>query len=245
MSLRRALLMQGLAASLAFCGLAGLGIWQMQRLHWKEELIARIEARARAAPTVLPPESEWPALRPDDYDYRHVRLSGVFDHTREALVFRGSADGKAGAGGPGYLVLTPPPLADGGRALLHRRLVPPAARDPKTRVAGQVAGEVALSGLMRPPEPRNAFTPADIPAKGEWYTRDPAAIAAHFGLARAAPFTIDADAANPPPAVGPAGGATVLSAPNNHLSYALTWFGLAATLVVVFAVYARRRLRAD
>lgn len=245
MSPRRALLVQGLVASGAVCGLVGLGLWQMQRLHWKEDLIARIAARAHAAPTALPAEREWPDLRPDDYDYRHVRLAGVFDHSKEALVFRGSADGKAGAGGPGYLVLTPLRLADGAIVIVNRGFTPLAARDPSKRIAGQIAGEVALTGLMRPPEPRNAFTPADIPAKGEWYTRDPAAIAAHFALTRVAPFSVDADAMNPPPAIGPAGGATVLSAPNNHLSYALTWFGLAATLVVVFAVYARRRLRAD
>ena len=60
-------------------------------------------------------------------------------------------------------------------------------------------------------------------------------------LARVAPFTVDADA-GPPGAPPPNGGATVLAIPNNHLSYALTWFGLAATLAAVFAVYARRRL---
>lgn len=239
-AVRRALLWQGAVAALACAALVALGLWQMQRLGWKENLIAQIAARARAAPVALPPEADWPRLAPDDYDYRHVRLSGVFDHAGQALVFRGSADGKAGAEGPGHLVLTPLRLADGAVVIVNRGFVPLALRDAARRAAGP-RGMVELTGLMRPPEPRNAFTPADAPAKGEWFTRDPAAMAAHFGLARVAPFTVDADA-GPPGAPPPNGGATVLAIPNNHLSYALTWFGLAATLAAVFAVYARRRL---
>ena len=241
-NVRRALLWQGLIAAPAFAGLVGLGVWQMQRLAWKEGVIARIEARVHAAPVTPPSEAEWPSLAPDDYDYQHVRLSGVFDHGKEALVFRGSADGKAGAGGPGYLVLTPLRLADGATVIVNRGFVPLARRDAATRAEGQVAGVVSLTGLMRPPEPRNAFTPPDDPARGQWYTRDPAAIAAALGLSRVAPFSVDADASANAGA-GPAGGATVLSTPNNHLSYALTWFGLAATLAGVFGVYAWRRLK--
>jgi surfeit locus 1 family protein len=239
-AVRRALLWQGAVASLACAALVWLGVWQMQRLAWKDNLVARIAARARAAPAALPAESEWPRLAPEEYEYRHVRLSGVFDHAKQALVFRGSADGKAGAGGPGHLVLTPLRLADGAIVIVNRGFVPLALRDAARRAAGP-QGVVELTGLMRPPEPRNAFTPDDAPAKGEWFTRDPAAVAAHFGLTRVAPYPIDA-AAGPPGASPPNGGATVLDIPNNHLSYALTWFGLAATLAAVFGVYARRRI---
>lgn len=239
---RRALIWQSAAVLPAFGLLVGLGVWQMQRLGWKEHLIAQIESRAHAAAVDLPPEPDWGQLAPEDYDYRRVRLRGVFLHDKEALVFRGSADGKAGAGGPGYLVLTPLRLAGGASVIVNRGFVPLARKDAATRADGQIAGEVSLTGLMRPPEPRNAFTPADDPAKGQWYTRDPAAVAAAFGLTRVAPFSIDADA-QAHAGAGPSGGATVLSVPNNHLSYALTWFGLAATLAGVFGVYVWRRLK--
>ena len=217
--------------------LIGLGGWQMQRMTWKNAIVARIEARTRAPAQPLPPPSTWADLQADAYEYRRVTLDGTFDHAKEALVFRGTA------AGPGYFVLTPLRLASGGTAIVNRGFVPPDRADPASRRQGQVAGTVRVTGLMRSPEPRNMFTPADDPATGRYFTRDPALIAAHFALADAAPFSIDADA-TPVPGDLPRGGTTEVSIPNNHLSYALTWFGLAAGLFGVFATYAWRRLRA-
>jgi surfeit locus 1 family protein len=91
------------------------------------------------------------------------------------------------------------------------------------------------------PEAPNLFTPSNDPARGEWFVRDPRAIAAAFALTRVAPFTIDADA-TPNPGGLPAGGETRLNFPNNHLGYALTWFGLAAALAGVFGAFAWQRL---
>ena len=103
-------------------------------------------------------------------------------------------------------------------------------------------GAVSVTGLMRSPESRNMFTPADEPQKGIWYTRDPASIATQYKLTRVAPFSIDADA--DPKAKGwPRPGATVVEIPNNHLSYALTWFGLAAALIGVAFAFVRRQRR--
>ena len=239
---RRGLIGAGLAALTAFALLCGLGVWQLERLKWKEALIARIEARVTAAPAPLPAETQWQTLAPDDYDYRRVSVTGVFDSQREALVFRSLEVSKADDGGPGYLVLTPLRLASGASLIVNRGFIPQTMRERAARPAAVPVGEVALTGLMRPPEARNLFTPADDPGKGAWFTRDPAAIAAALGLARAAPFTLDADAA---PGQGfPRAGVTVLAIPNSHLSYALTWFGLAAALAAVFAMAALRRLRA-
>ncbi len=223
--------------------LIALGVWQLHRLAWKEGLIAEIAARAKAPPSALPSPDEWGALRPDAYDYRHVAFDGVFDNRKEALVFRPSG----GAGeGPGYLVLTPLRLASEAFVIVNRGFVPLDRRDPASRPGGQIEGPVHVAGLMRPPEPRNLFTPADHPEKGVYFTRDPALIAAHFGLAPAAPFSVDADPTPTPGGRprdgqdGPHGGATELSFPNNHLSYALTWFGLALALLSVFAAFAWR-----
>ena len=215
-----------------------LGVWQLHRLVWKEGLIAAIETRANAAPQPLPPIAEWPKLRPEDYEYRHVSATGTFENDKEALVFRPSG-GRAGKE-PGYHVLTPLRLKSGGYVIVNRGFVPLARKDQSSRLAGLTQGETEVTGLMRQPEARNFFTPADDPASGHYFTRDPILIAKHFGLAPAAPFTIDADATSGPRG-WPNGGATVRDLPNNHLSYALTWFGLALTLIGVFAALAWQR----
>ncbi len=230
------LIWPAIATLLGCAFLVSLGVWQLQRLAWKEGLIAQIDARAKAPPSALPAPSEWAGLRPDDYEYRHVEADGTFEHDKEALVFRPSG---GAARQPGYVVLTPMKLASGAYVIVNRGFVPLDRKDPKSRRDGQIEGPAHLTGLMRQPESRNFFTPADRPEAGQYFTRDPALIAAHFGLSPAAPFSIDADAA-PIPGGLPESGATELTFPNNHLSYALTWFGLALALIAVFAVFARQ-----
>ncbi len=111
----------------------------------------------------------------------------------------------------------------------------PAARRP--------TGEIEITGLMRAPQSRNMFTPGDTPQLRIWYTREPASIAATLGLAGAAPFTIALEA---PASPGPNGYPRLVPVapefPNNHFTYALTWFSLAAALLVVFGLFARARL---
>jgi surfeit locus 1 family protein len=135
-------------------------------------------------------------------------------------------------------------MADGAIVVINRGFVPIELRDPATRAAGQVAGEVTVTGLVRAPERRGWFVPENEPAQNRWFLRDPAAIAAAHGLARVAPFYVDADGTENPGG-WPRGGQTRLALPNNHLQYALTWFGLALTLVGVFAAWSLRRLRGE
>jgi surfeit locus 1 family protein len=214
--------------------LVSLGIWQLHRLAWKETLLAQIAARADGAPVAVPPVGEWPKLKPLDYDYRHVVLSGRFDYAKTVLVFSpsGPREDDPQEGGPGYLFLTPLQLPSGAYVIVNRGFVP-AELAPKLRHDTGPAEELHLTGLMRPPQARNMFTPADHPDKGEYFTRDPAVLAAYFHLAPVAPFTVDLDAV-PGSADWPRGGTTERDLPNNHLSYALTWFGLAVGLLGVF-----------
>ena len=223
----------------AFALLVGLGVWQLKRLSWKLGLIAEVTARVHAAPAGLPPASAWPALKPDDYEYRHVRATGTFDYADDVLVFRALGSPRGRYGGPGFFVVTPLRLADGSSVLVNRGFVPQGKETRAARAAAEVAGPIIVTGLMRSPEWRTWFTPADEPGKRLWFTVDPASIAAATRIARAAPFTIDEDAGA---AAGglPQGGETVLSFPNDHLSYAFTWFGLAAALLVVSGLYAWR-----
>jgi surfeit locus 1 family protein len=233
----RSLILPALLALAGIALLICLGVWQLQRLTWKEALIARIEARVHAPPAPLPPPGEWGALKPDDYEYRHVSLRGRFDG-RQALVFRGS--GPDAREGPGYLLLAPLILADGTAVIVNRGFVSGSPQEAASH--GPPPGEVTVTGLLREPEARNLFTPADQPDKNLWFTRDPGAIAAHLGVPRAAPFSVDADFSGDPKAL-PRGGTSVIAFPNSHLGYALTWFGLAAALAGVFGAWVWGRLK--
>ena len=239
---RGSALLVSLAALTVFAILVSLGLWQVERLQWKEALIARIEARIHGEPGPLPAGSTWASLKPLDYDYARVRVTGRLDPALEALIFRGSGKVGQGSSQPGYWIMAPLLLADGTSLLVNRGFVPLANKEPASRPDPQRGQEVTITGLLRAPEDRNLFTPTDNAAKAEWYTRDPLAIGAALGLPNPAPFSLDEDAHAAAPGL-PAGGATVFDIPNNHLSYAGTWFGLAGTLAGVFGYFMWRRRR--
>ncbi|MDI4663614.1 SURF1 family protein [Xanthobacter autotrophicus] len=232
----RGLLLPALAALAAFLILVGLGTWQLERRAWKEDLLARVEARVHAAPEPVPPSAAWPHLTREADEYRRVRARGTFDHARETLVYTVRGEDAAGPlKGQGFLVVTPLLRPDGPPLLVNRGFVPLGLRDAATRVAGQVSGEVEVVGLLRFPEEASWFVPANDPARDSFYRMDPVGIAAARGLA-AAPFIIDQEAGAVPGHL-PAGGGTRLAFPNRHLEYALTWYGLAAALVAVAAAF--------
>ncbi len=208
-----------LCTVMAAAVLIGLGVWQLHRLAWKDALLARIESRSKSPPHPLPPSATWSSLKPEGYEYDHVVVTGTFDHAAETLILRASTDG------PGYHVITPLKLDGGGAVLVDRGFIPIALQDPRTRESGQAPGEVRVTGVLRAPEPRNAFTPADDPARGVFFTRDPVQIAAHDKLVGAAPFSVDVDPSMVNPGGWPKPVDAGLAIPNNHLSYALTWFG--------------------
>lgn len=235
----RGLIVPGLVTLIALAILVSLGAWQLRRLEWKDGLIARMQSRIHAEPQPLPAREMWPKLQLADYEYLRVIARGVLEHEHETLVFHA---GGSGVLEPGFLVMTPLRLSSGERIIVNRGFVPTAMQDAAKRAAGQIAGETSLTGLLRAPEPRNPFTPADKPDAGVMYVKDPAAIASRFKLEGVAPFLIDADV-TPTPGGWPKGGQTTMSIPNNHFSYALTWFGLAITLLIVFGLFVMRRLR--
>jgi len=222
--------------------LVALGVWQLHRLAWKEALIARVAARTEAPAVPAPAEADWPHVTAERDEYRRVTVTGTFRHDREALCYALLSDARGKFSGPGYWVLTPLQLAGGATVLVDRGFVPLERADAATRREGQAAGTVTVTGLLRLPEGRSWFTPADDPSRGIFQERDPAAIAKAYGLLRAAPFFIDADAA-PNPGGLPQGGETRLVFPNNHLSYAITWFGLALALIAVFIAFVLKQTR--
>lgn len=208
---------------------AALAVWQIERRAWKHALIARVQARAHAAPQPFPPRAAWPTLNRGDDEYRSVRVRGVFVHGSETLI---QAVTDLGAG---WWVLTPLRTA-GGVVLVNRGFVPPERAEPGSRRVP--AGVVTITGLIRMSEPGGGFLHANAPAAGRWYSRDVAAIARARGLGEVAPVFIDADeTANP--GGYPVGGLTVLAFSDNHLVYAITWSALALLALAGAVVWAR------
>lgn len=230
---RRGLLI--VLAVVGFAILCALGTWQIQRLIWKEDLIARVEERIDLTPVPAPGPETWPGIDYDDLDYLPVTVTGEFLHDQEIHTFTAISSPAGTYDGQGYFVLTPLVTDDGWVILVNRGFVPDAFKDPSTRPEGQIGGQVEISGLLRPPQGRNAFTPADDPDANMWFTRAPETIAPALELdgAELAPYYIDAFFDPDLPNGLPQGGETEVSFPNNHLQYVVTWFGLAAVLAVI------------
>lgn len=218
----RAVLVVGVLLVVAI--LIALGSWQVRRLHWKLDLIRRVDQRIHAPPIAVPAAADWSKITAAADEYRRVRVRGTFLNDRETLVQALSVLGA------GDWVITPLRRANGSIVLINRGFVPPDRRAPESRAAGQISSETSVTGLLRLSEPRGGFLRTNDPANGRWYSRDVGEIAAARHLSDVAPFFIDADA-TPNPGGYPVGGLTVVAFPNNHLVYAITWFGLAAMLL--------------
>ena len=244
-------------ASAAF--LCGLGTWQMQRKAWKDGLVASIAARINAEPIEVVDAAQRMQTSPD-VEYLRVTARGIFLHEDERLLY--APDPRLG---PGYHVFTPLLLSSrmpGPRAgcrdyvLVNRGFVPETLKlTDKRRTNRDARGDLVV-GLARLPERPGFFTPANDLKNNLWFWRDLAGMAASLQRPptpdcisgpRAVPFFIDAETEDPRvnPDGWPKGGTTTLVIPNRHLEYALTWYGLAATLIGVFVVFAWGRLRSS
>jgi surfeit locus 1 family protein len=223
------------ACAVLFASLIALGVWQLDRLQWKLALSAHVNRNMHAAPLSL----DRGALgRGFDREYRRVALTGRFDNAKEAYIFGTDANG-----GPAYHVVVPFTMRDGRTFLIDRGIVPKENLDPATRRMGQIEGVTRIVGVWRTPDGAGVFTPAPDIKHRIWYAHDLSAIAKADGIKFAAPTIIEADA-TPNPGGWPRGGQTVVSFRNEHLQYAITWFGLAMVLFGVYAAYhvSRRRL---
>ncbi|HXJ01594.1 MAG TPA: SURF1 family protein [Micropepsaceae bacterium] len=216
-----------------FAILTGLGVWQIQRLGEKEALIASVERGMRAAPVPLAD-----ALRDGaaNAEYHHVRVTGHFLHEQELYLFSRGPMGAVGAD-----VITPLVQQSGETLLVDRGFVPDALRDPKTRAVAQTAGDVTLTGVLRLSQAPGMFTPAANLQTRLWFVKDVPSMAAALGM-NVPLVLIEADA-TPNPGGWPLGGRTQVEFPNDHLQYAITWFGLALALLTVYLVYHRSRGR--
>lgn len=223
-----------IATLLGLALLIGLGVWQLQRLEWKEGVIARIEERTQRSPMSLERVIGM-ARNGHDLSYYPLRVEGRFHHARERYLYTFSLDGE-----PGWHVITPLETVDGNMVLVDRGFVPNSLRDPSARALGQIEQVVTVTGLVRTPEEPNIFVPDNDPQANQWFSRDLPAMARSMfpgGTIEVVPFFLEAAASNVPGG-WPEGGQTRLKPVNKHLQYALVWFCLAVCLVVIFAVFA-------
>lgn len=221
-------------AAFAFATLVSLGVWQVQRLQWKEALIADIDQRIASEPKPLD-EIELLARESGEVDYWPVEVRGQFLHSGESF-FLATHGGRSG-----WYVYTPLQLADRRFVFVNRGFVPYDRKDASTRAEGQVQGQTTVQGLARsaPSQKPSSLVPDNDPAAGIFHWKDLAAMAKRANLpanAEVLPFFVDANAA-PNPGGLPVGGVTIVRLPNSHLQYAVTWFGLALALAGVVGVW--------
>ena len=215
----------------AFVILIGLGTWQVERLQWKEGLLADIAAR-KDAPAIPLSAIEAMAASGGDIEYRVVTATGHYLNDKERH-FLATHDGD-----PGYHIYTPLQLNDGRFIFVNRGFVPTEAKDPEKRKQGELMGEQTVIGLARAKlVDRPDGMPDNDLGKNIFFWKDLEAMASSVGLPKdkVLPFFIDADK-TPNPVGLPIGGVTIIDLPNNHLQYAVTWYGLAAALAAIVAI---------
>lgn len=226
-----------IAALAGIAVLISLGVWQVHRLAWKRDLIERVDQRVHAPPVAAPGREQWPSVNRANSEYLRVAVQGHFQNDKETLVQAVTERGG------GFWVLTPLVTDAGYTVLINRGFVPPPQRDASSRPQGQIEGETTVTGLLRLSEPGGGYLRTNEPANDRWFSRDVAAIAAARGLSDVAPYFIDAEAVEPEIAGAPVGGLTVIAFSNNHLQYALTWFGLALMLIAGTGLVLRHEWR--
>jgi len=218
-----------------------LGFWQLERLAEKEALILAVDQRLDAAPIPVPGADQWANLDLADLNFRPVTLTGAFRYNQTVTVFTSLGDARGQASGPGYWVVTPFVLAQGGTVFVNRGFVPAALQEAAVTDGEADVTPVTIFGLLRPGEAAGFMTPApDTSNRIEW-VRDPMRLAAMVDpmLAPIAPFYVDLPAGAPGEL--PQGGETVIEFPNNHLGYAYTWFGFAIVAVVMLGFWLARQ----
>lgn len=221
----RRLLWPGVMATVMLAILVALGTWQAVRLHWKQNLLSQI-ARAESAPAIPLPK--------DPDSFTKVQVSG---HLRDDLSASYGAEVRDTPAGTqlGSQLIVPLERDVGDPILVDRGWVP----DKRSRPLAQAEGDVTLEGYVRPSDTPGLFSATDNPTARRFYTLNAETIGAALGLQRVAPFFLIA--MGPPPAERfPDPARHLPRPPNNHLSYAITWYGLAAALVVIFVLWARK-----
>lgn len=221
-----------LLTAIMLAALLALGFWQVERLAWKQKLLARIAERQTAPPFTIAGAADMQALSKQGDEYRRAILRGRYG--REQLFWftqiENKPDGLPRRDAAGYHVLVPFVLGDGTALLLDRGFVPARLKDTPD---ANPDGAQTLNVILRWPDRRGRFDNADKPSEGLVYVRDPSAIGHYWGMALPVFLAESAE----PGKHWPRGGQTRMKIANNHLQYAGTWFGLAIVLVIISGLW--------
>jgi cytochrome oxidase assembly protein ShyY1 len=226
--------------------LIGLGVWQLQRRVEKHALIAQLTERLAAAPAALPPLAQWSALTPARDEFRRVRVSATYEGRPDAMVYSSGSAIREDVSGPGTWAFMPARLPGGETVVVNAGFVQNTMQDRAQQdraVTRLVTGTpVTLTGYIRFPESAGALTPAENLAKRLWFTRDHLAMARALGWGEVAPFYIDLETPMPESGI-PKSGPLEVHLKDDHLQYAITWFGLAGAVLIAFGVWWRGQRR--
>lgn len=236
----------GLVALAMVAVLIGLGVWQLRRGAEKHVLIAALTERLTAAPVALPPPAEWPTLSSTGDEFRRVSFSATYEAESDAMVYSSGSAVRPDVG-LGTWAFLPARLPDGRVLVVNAGFVQNTKQDRnqqnravKPLVTGQL---VAMTGYLRFPEEAGILTPSPNRGKRLWFSRDIGAMAQALGWGSVAPFYIDLE--TPVPAGGvPKPGPLDVHLKDDHLQYAITWFGLAAAVLFTFGFWWRSQRRA-
>jgi cytochrome oxidase assembly protein ShyY1 len=225
----------------------GLGLWQLQRRIEKHALIAALIERLAAAPLPLPTPTQWSALAPAKDEFRRFSFAATYARLPDAMVYSAGSAVRDDIAGPGTWAFLPARLATGETVVVNTGFVQNTMQDRALEdraVARLITGApMTLTGYIRFPEAAGMLTPSENPAKRLWFTRDHLAMARALGWGEVAPFYIDLE--QPVPESGiPKPGPLDVHLKDDHLQYAITWFALAAAVVIAFAVWMRAQRQA-
>jgi cytochrome oxidase assembly protein ShyY1 len=227
---------------------AGLGVWQLQRRVEKHALIAALDERLAAEPVALPPASQWSTLTPDHDEFRRVTFIGTYESRLDAMVYSSGSAVRPDISGPGSWAYIPARLPSGETVAVNAGFVPNTMQDRsmQDRAVAQLITDkpVTMTGYIRFPVAAGTLTPDVEHAKRLWFTRDHMAMALALGWGEVAPFYIDLETPVPQSGV-PKPGPLSVHLKDDHMQYAVTWFGLACAVVIAFVVWVRGRRRAQ
>jgi cytochrome oxidase assembly protein ShyY1 len=229
----------------------GLGVWQLQRRVEKHALIAALTERLAAPPGALPSPAQWSKLTPESDEFRRVTFPATYESLADAMVYSSGSAVRDDISGPGTWAFLPARLPTGETVVINAGFVQNTMQDREQQdraIKSLVTGApVTLTGYLRFPEAAGMLTPAENTAKRLWFTRDHLAMAHALGWgqegSQVAPFYIDLEA--PVPASGiPKPGPLEVHLKDDHMQYAITWFGLAGAVVIAFGLWLRAQRRA-
>jgi cytochrome oxidase assembly protein ShyY1 len=224
----------------------GLGVWQLQRRVEKHALIAALTERLAAAPVPLPGAAEWRKLTADRDEFRRVSFTATYEQRLDAMVYSSGSAIRADISGPGTWAFLPARLSSGELVAVNAGFVPNTMQDRAVQdhvVTQLITGKpIAMTGYIRFPVAAGVLTPNVEQDKRLWFARDHLAMAQALGWKEVAPFYIDLETPVPPSGI-PKPGPLDVRLRDDHMQYAITWFTLAAAVVIAFFLWLRRQGR--